>query len=410
LIADSNLSTRLFPSSFCVQLLPFVQWYIPLLIRFNQIGKSKALSDVRDNTPCQGVKVDQNMMHDFNLMIRLMTISKQFHFTIPTRRPIIRIEAIPLLKNTGAFSVTFRLLERIVAFMYFPVAGIEASPLLPPLAAFAVSALTSMGGVSGAFLLLPFQVSVLGYTSPSVSATNQFFNIVATPGGVWRYGKEGRLLAPLAKLTILASLPGVAVGAFIRLHWLSSLGPFKIFASLVLLSLVWRMVNDLLQVRAGQQPPKDARPVILENTVRQVRFTFQEKEYHYRIKPVFALTSVIGIIGGIYGIGGGSILAPFLVALYGLPIHVTAGATLLCTLVTSVGGVLAYTLLAPLYPGAGPDWLLGTLLGLGGLAGISLGARLQKYAPARIINILLTLCITGTALSWLIPQCMAWLR
>jgi len=41
--------------------------------------------------------------------------------------------------------------------------------------AFAISSFTSAGGVSGAILLLPFQMSVLGFTSPAVSATNQLF-------------------------------------------------------------------------------------------------------------------------------------------------------------------------------------------------------------------------------------------
>ena len=57
--------------------------------------------------------------------------------------------------------------------MYFPVADIEVAVWIPPLASFTVSFFTSMGGISGAFLLLPFQVSFLGYTAPSVSATNQ---------------------------------------------------------------------------------------------------------------------------------------------------------------------------------------------------------------------------------------------
>ena len=70
--------------------------------------------------------------------------------------------------------------------MYFPIAGIEVNPIVPPLVAFVVSFFTSMGGVSGAFLLLPFQMSFLGYTTPSVSATNQLFNIVAIPSGVIR--------------------------------------------------------------------------------------------------------------------------------------------------------------------------------------------------------------------------------
>jgi uncharacterized protein len=46
--------------------------------------------------------------------------------------------------------------------MIFPISGIEVSPIIPVIVAFYVSFVTSMGGVSGAFLLLPFQVSILG--------------------------------------------------------------------------------------------------------------------------------------------------------------------------------------------------------------------------------------------------------
>jgi len=46
--------------------------------------------------------------------------------------------------------------------VYFPVSGVEVFPLIPFVVAFVVSFFTSMGGVSGAFLLLPFQVSILG--------------------------------------------------------------------------------------------------------------------------------------------------------------------------------------------------------------------------------------------------------
>ena len=72
----------------------------------------------------------------------------------------------------------------------FPVSGVKANVLLPPLVALAISFFTSMGGVSGAFLILPFQMSVLGYVSPSVSATNFVYNIVGIPGGVAGYIKE----------------------------------------------------------------------------------------------------------------------------------------------------------------------------------------------------------------------------
>lgn len=289
--------------------------------------------------------------------------------------------------------------------MYFSTAGIEASPFLPPAAAFVVSLLTSMGGVSGAFLLLPFQVSVLGCVNPSVSATNQFFNVVATPGGVWRYWREGRLFAPLARVISLGCLPGVVAGAFIRLRWLADPHRFKIFAALVLLFLAWRLGSDLLRPGGREAAPGNARPVPLPPAQGQTRFLFRGVEYGYSPALVLGIAVIIGLVGGVYGIGGGSILAPFLVSLCGLPVHVTAGPTLLCTLVTSIAGVLVYVLLAPLYPqlNVAPDWTLGLLFGAGGLAGMYLGARLQKRLPSRPIKMLLALIILGTAAAWLRP-------
>lgn len=90
----------------------------------------------------------------------------------------------------------------------FPAFEVETWPGLPPLAAFAVSFFSSMVGISGAFLLMPFQLSVLGYGGPSASATNLVFNLFATPGGVWRYTRDGRMVWPLAGSSCSAPCPG----------------------------------------------------------------------------------------------------------------------------------------------------------------------------------------------------------
>jgi uncharacterized membrane protein YfcA len=79
----------------------------------------------------------------------------------------------------------------------FPVSGVSTNVLLPPVVALVISFFASMGGISSAFLLLPFLMSALGYTAPSVGGTNHVFNIVAIPSGVYRYVKEGRMAWPL---------------------------------------------------------------------------------------------------------------------------------------------------------------------------------------------------------------------
>ena len=309
--------------------------------------------------------------------------------------------------------------------MYFPIAGITVAPWLPPLIAFTISFFTSMGGVSGAFLLLPFQVSVLGFTSPAVSSTNQVFNIVAIPSGVYRYIKEGRMVWPLTWVVIIGTLPGVLAGAIIRVRYLPNPKNFSLFAGLVLLYIGLRLLKDLLRkpgsvrkpsaeeefqalvksYRQGQQAGQPLpRVVVRECTVTRIRYDFYGQTFTIPTLGVMALSLVVGMVGGVYGIGGGAIIAPFFVSVFGLPVDTVAGAALMGTFVTSVAGVVFYQIIAPWYPGMNiaPDWFLGFLFGIGGFAGMYCGARLQKFVPARGIKWLLAFSILFPAVKYIV--------
>lgn len=315
--------------------------------------------------------------------------------------------------------------------MYFPVAGIEVNPLVPPLVAFVISLFTSMGGVSGAFLLLPFQVSMLGFTSPAVSSTNQLFNIVAIPSGVYRYIKEGRMVWPLTWIVIIGTLPGVLVGAIVRIRYLPDPKDFKLFVGLVLLYIGGRLLNDLLRKKKkADRPSTEERfqqqckrqPQTKETnasapgeqlscvTVQQWMFSrivydFCGETFTVNAFGVMILSLIVGMVGGVYGIGGGAIIAPFLVSFFGLPVYTVAGAALMGTFVTSVAGVIFYQILAFYYPGMAiaPDWLLGFLFGIGGFVGMYCGARLQKFVPARFIKWILVVCLLFTAGKYISP-------
>jgi uncharacterized membrane protein YfcA len=306
--------------------------------------------------------------------------------------------------------------------MYFPVAGITVDPWIPPLVAFVLSFFTSMGGISGAFLLLPFQMSVLGFTHPSVSSTNQLYNIVAIPSGVYRYWKEGRMIWPLTWVVILGTLPGVFIGALVRVSGLRDPRNFKLFAASVILYIAGKMIADLLRQQPATSPTppeassKGGQPLgacfvqpgaavtVTERTWRTIAFTFQNVTYRVSAIGIFILCFVVGIVGGIYGIGGGAIIAPFLMTFFGLPVYAVAGAALMGTFVTSVAGVTFYSAIAPLYPqlSVAPDWLLGVLFGLGGMAGMYLGARCQKYVSGKYIKWMLVVILLLTSIKYLL--------
>lgn len=284
----------------------------------------------------------------------------------------------------------------------FAVSGLSLPFWLPPLAAMVIAFFTSMVGISGAFLLVPFQLSVLGFASPSASATNLVFNLVAIPGGMYRYWRENRLFWPLALVVTLGGAPGTLLGAWLRTHWLAERAAFEYFVAAILFYLAWRMVADL--GRGGPANPARGPVRLVAWDWRTIRLAQGDREYAFAVPSMLGFAFLVGVVGTAYGIGGGSFMVPLCLAVYGLPVYAIAGATLAATFLTSAIALAAYAWLpAPAGVTVGPDWLLGLAFGLGGLVGAYLGARCQRHVPQRRLKGFLALLLLGLALRYAWP-------
>ena len=105
---------------------------------------------------------------------------------------------------------------------------------------------------------------------------------------------------------------------------------------------------------------------------------------------------------GIYGIGGGSLLAPILVGC-GFAVRSVAPAALLGTFATSLVGVGTYVAIALLgESAAAPDTPLGIAAGLGGLVGGYIGAALAPRMPQEGLRKLLGVLSVLLALAYFI--------
>ncbi|CAM5281855.1 anion permease [Streptomyces avidinii] len=231
-----------------------------------------------------------------------------------------------------------------------------------------ISTVTAPVGVSGAVFLLPVQISLLGVPSPAVTPTNLLFNVVAGPGALWRYRREGALRGSLTRRLVLWTLPGVVTGAAIRVFALPGPGVFRVLVAALLLPLgTWLCWRTLRPAHPLPRPAADAPPAA----------------------GIAVLALSVGVVGGIYGIGGGSLIGPVLAA-RGMSLARIAPATLAATFTTSIAGAAAYALLATTSTGpVAPDWWLGLACGTGGLIGGYLGARLQPRLPETFLRLLL---------------------
>jgi uncharacterized membrane protein YfcA len=214
--------------------------------------------------------------------------------------------------------------------------------------------------------------------------------------------REGRMVWPLALAITIGTLPGVLVGYYIRVSYLPDPRSFKLFVGVILLYIGMRVVKKIFRTGGASAIRTGGASATGENgnftvsnvtySLSRMGFDFQAQRVEFSLAAIIILSLVVGVIGGIYGIGGGAIIAPFCVAFLNIPVHTVAGAAMF-------GNSLI-----PFYNGqtAPPDWFLGILFGIGGLLGMYLGATCQKYVPERIIQAILALIIFAVSINYIL--------
>ncbi|AWS46895.1 TSUP family transporter [Streptosporangium sp. 'caverna'] len=269
--------------------------------------------------------------------------------------------------------------------------------MLAVIAGFVVALLGTAVGVSGAVFLLPVELSVLGVSGPAVSSTNLLFNVISTPAALRRLRvktepSSRRLGTDHVGVVAAVCVPAAVLGAYMRVSVLADPSRFRLLLVAVLLPLG---VNLLMRSVRGTS---------------KTRMPVRDPMGGGRVRPLAGLAFIGGCIGGVLGIGGGSLLAPALVGLAGWPVRRAAPLALTATLSTSVTGLLAYTLLDAADIGAAPAapfWGIGLALGLGGLGGASVASALQHRLlqhrlGERLLTALLGAIATVTAISYLL--------
>ena len=224
------------------------------------------------------------------------------------------------------------------------------------------------------------------------------------PPGLFRLAREKRLMWGLGGLITLGCLPGIFAGTALRMTVFREAADFKIFVALVLAALALSLIANLLR---SNSPANQAERKFIQGQGPQESlncslsggcFSYDFAGDHFTI-PLTRLLLVclaVGLVGGIYGIGGAAIIAPLLIGVFQMPIYVASGASLLAGWAGAVIGLISYAAFWPLVSGqppVKPDIPLGLLFGAGGMAGVYIGSSVQRHLPARPLKFLMILLI-----------------
>lgn len=222
-------------------------------------------------------------------------------------------------------------------------------------------------GVGGGIVLVPLLVLFQKMEQKQAQATSLVMVAMAAAAGATVYLVAGAVAWAAAAFVLVGSLAGALAGSALvqRTHTSVLQMAFAVVLVLAAVRLLW----------SGDQNPGLDAPQITAG-----------------LAVALVLTGVaMGLLSAMFGIGGGIVLVPVLTSLLGFGQYVAAGTSLAVMVPTALLGAIRLT-----SPGL-TQWNRGLLLGLGGVVGGILGARLALALPVDIVTYVFALLMVITA-------------
>ncbi len=236
-------------------------------------------------------------------------------------------------------------------------------------------------GAGGGFLVVPVLIILYGFSPQHAVGTSMVVVFLNALSGTFSYVAQKRIDYELGiKFAVFAS-PGVIIGAFTA----QALSPniFSVLFALLLMLMAYILIfaKDFYLVCEAVALPKE----------RQVHDASGEiHTYSPDLSIGYGASFFVGVLSGLFGIGGGLIHVP-LMNFMGIPIHIAAATSHFMIVITSMFGILVFFGLKTI------DINFAVFLGVGSILGAYYGARIAADTHSDIIKKIIAVILTLVA-------------
>lgn len=231
----------------------------------------------------------------------------------------------------------------------------------------------SLGAVGGGGSILAVPVLVFGLDQSAVQATTGSLAVVGVTAVVAAYAARRAGHVRMAR-GVAFGLAAITGAALVRIA--SARVPAEVLlASFSALMLVVAALMSIRLVRGrGTATGPDGRALV---TLRP--FTCDCPQ----VLRVFLTATVVGLLTGFLGVGGGFLVVPALALALAMPMRVATGTSLVVIAITSFAALA--TRVADSGGGHRPDWVLVAALAGFAVIGSVLGTRVAAHASERAL-------------------------
>ncbi|MFC3041383.1 sulfite exporter TauE/SafE family protein [Virgibacillus xinjiangensis] len=241
----------------------------------------------------------------------------------------------------------------------------------------------SLAGLGGGIIFVPSLLILSGYmeafswATPQVIVGMSLVAMVFTAlSSALSYYKKGRVDVRTGLLLLSGSIPGGILGAW--LNQFIETDQFLLFFGILMIIISLLFLFRRATLSRTSNKGRGVRTFWLDGRTYQYKVTFW---------PAFLLSLFVGTVSGLFGIGGGSIMVPAMILIFGLPAHLATATSMFMILFQSMIGAGTHIALGHIMWQYAVFFIPGAWIG--GRLGASLNQRLHGRTLEWILRLLL---------------------
>ena len=303
----------------------------------------------------------------------------------------------------------------------FPLAGVRVPIWHLVWMGFWTGYTMAVVGEAAGIFALPYQMSILQFTAPSVTPSTQLLTFINPIGALFGFIRNKQYNWDFARWVCAGGAAGALIGPFVRLKILADAKPFKLAVGLALaiagVHLCWaalrrsnrgkgidgKFAAEAAASRAQgvKTPFAIPRGVPIETLSKDgpyIVIGFWGEKWRMHQPTLFLIGFGVAICASALGVGGGFLLVPIFAALYALPMYVLVAASIPYVIILSAVAIFTYTFIVPLFTGSTlyAEFAWGLFASAGGVFGAWCAAKTQRFVPQHLLKLMLG-GITGIA-------------
>ncbi len=234
-------------------------------------------------------------------------------------------------------------------------------------------------GAGGGFIVVPILLIFYDFSPQHAIGTSMAVVYLNSLSGTFSYMLQKRIDYEIGIKFSVAAVPGVFFGAMLSRSF--DMNSFSLIFGLLLCFMSYSIFSgkrlSVIRVNALDEP--------LSRSLRDA----SGRVYTYSPDmPVGLSVSVfVGVISGLFGIGGGIIHVPLMCSVLGVPVHIATATSHFILAITGLLGVITFMGLKYI------DLDYAVFLGVGSIIGAYLGAKISLRTQAVIIKKIIALCL-----------------